>query len=327
MHSFILKLLESYISVSKHTTSTNYSFFCPKCSHRKPKLEIDINTGKWHCWVCDDGGNSFYTLGKWLNWPNEIIFQFPKSKKVSRSFITQQTTTVKLPMDFIPLYENVEHKSMVRKNVERFLFKIRRLRPIDVYKHFIGYCNSGEYSKMVIFPNYSNTGKLNYFTTRAFMGELVQKFKNPHLQKNIIGFDYSINWKMPVIIVEGALDAIAVRINGLPCYGKINKTILSEIIRKKPPMVVIALDADAFGDSLEAAYIFLSYNINTKIVKFDIGEDPSKLGHEKVWQRINNAEIVTKKLLLEYSLKQKFDGKNKPNYSRFRHSLSPISAT
>ena len=40
------------------------AYCCPFCNHHKPKLQINVETQQWHCWVCDKKGRSLFTLLK-----------------------------------------------------------------------------------------------------------------------------------------------------------------------------------------------------------------------------------------------------------------------
>ena len=51
----------------KLTKQNEYMFLSPFISHHKPKLQINVNTGKWHCWVSNNGGHNLYNLFKKLN--------------------------------------------------------------------------------------------------------------------------------------------------------------------------------------------------------------------------------------------------------------------
>ena len=44
-----------------------YMYWSPFVSHHKPKLQINIITGKWHCWVSNAGGHNLFQLFKKLN--------------------------------------------------------------------------------------------------------------------------------------------------------------------------------------------------------------------------------------------------------------------
>ena len=38
------------------------AFYCPFCHHHKQKLQINMRTQKWHCWVSNVGGRSLFQL-------------------------------------------------------------------------------------------------------------------------------------------------------------------------------------------------------------------------------------------------------------------------
>ena len=43
-----------------------YMYWSPFTSHHKPKLQINVKTGKWHCWVSNQGGHNLFQLFKKL---------------------------------------------------------------------------------------------------------------------------------------------------------------------------------------------------------------------------------------------------------------------
>jgi transcription elongation factor Elf1 len=63
----LLSSVESLLGKSKKSTKNNYSFYCPFCNHYKRKLEIDIVSGHWNCWVCQKRGRKLINLYKQLN--------------------------------------------------------------------------------------------------------------------------------------------------------------------------------------------------------------------------------------------------------------------
>ena len=46
--------------------SNEYMFWSPFISHHKPKLQINVQTQKWHCWVSNQGGHNLFQLFKKL---------------------------------------------------------------------------------------------------------------------------------------------------------------------------------------------------------------------------------------------------------------------
>jgi hypothetical protein len=70
------------------------------------------------------------------------------------------------------------------------------------------------------------------------------------VSKDIIGFELHINWNLPIILVEGAFDAITIKRNVIPLFGKtISKELLKKLIEKQPPNIYIILDNDAINES------------------------------------------------------------------------------
>ena len=50
----------------KLTKLNEYMYWSPFVAHHKPKLQVNIITGKWHCWVSNAGGYSIFQLLKTL---------------------------------------------------------------------------------------------------------------------------------------------------------------------------------------------------------------------------------------------------------------------
>ena len=62
--SILNKLLHQVPKIRKGTDAV---YHCPSCKHYKRKLEINLHTGKYNCWVCGFSGTSFKSLFKKLN--------------------------------------------------------------------------------------------------------------------------------------------------------------------------------------------------------------------------------------------------------------------
>ena len=48
-------------------------FYCPFCNHHKKKMQVNLETQKWHCWVCNEGGHKIGILLRKLGAPKHII--------------------------------------------------------------------------------------------------------------------------------------------------------------------------------------------------------------------------------------------------------------
>jgi len=177
----------------------------------------------------------------------------------------------------------------------------RGLRPEDIVKYNIGYCEDGEYRDKIIIPSYDERGKLNFFVGRSFY-QTQYKHKNPKVSKDIVGFELLINWDTPLVLCEGAFDAIAVRRNAIPLFGKsIQSELEKKIIGNSVKKLYICLDSDALSNALGLAKKFMSYGIQTHLV--DLGDDdPSEMGYDKINKKIYDTPPLDLRKLMEYQL-------------------------
>ena len=81
------------------------AYCCPFCNHHKPKLQINVETQQWHCWVCDAKGKSVFTLVKKLNATKAVYEELSQIYKNTRfsKYEKKKDAFVKLPEEFIPM--------------------------------------------------------------------------------------------------------------------------------------------------------------------------------------------------------------------------------
>ena len=295
----LLQLLESVLGKGKPTSGDNIAFFSPFTSHYKPKLEININTNHagenaWHCWISDKKGRSVTSLFKQLNLSKEKFEQLERIVETTRyrsqNTVTEKPTTVQLPEQYRPLW--IKKLTPDYRNAIHYLSK-RGITAFDILKYRIGYCESGEYSGKIIIPSYDAAGQLNYFVSRAFYKEDKQKHKNPKISKDIIGFEMFINWAEPIILCEGSFDAIAIKRNAIPLFGKIIQPALQKkIIQEHVRDIYICLDADALKNAIQIAQRFMGEGLNVYFVEL-ANEDASELGFEKITNILADTDVLT----------------------------------
>ena len=302
----LLQLLESILGKGKSTSGNNIAFFSPFVSHYKPKLEIDINTtsngeNPWHCWISDKKGRSISSLFKQLNLGKEKFDQLNRiieSNKYRSTTTTEtKTVTLTLPEEYRPLW--ISKKTPDYRNAIHYL-KNRGITIFDILKYRIGYAESGMYSGKIIIPSYDENGQLNYYVTRAYYKSDTQKHKNPNVSKDIIGFDMMINWSQPIILCEGAFDAIAVKRNAIPLFGKIIQPALQKkIIEKRVKDIYICLDADAIKKALDIAEKFMGEGLNVYFIELENEADASELGFKQINQIIEETPLLTFERVME----------------------------
>jgi DNA primase len=298
----LVQLLESILSKGDFNQQSNeITFHCPFCKHHKKKLNVNLISEKWHCWVCGVGGHKIFGLFKRLRVNQGFFNTLSKITGTSLSSVKydKEYEMVLLPPEFQPLSES-NMKNPEAKNALSYLLS-RGLTAKDILKYNIGYCGSGKYNGMVIIPSYDETGTLNFFTGRSYYN-VSFKHLNPTVSKDIIGFDLFINWNLPITIVEGAFDAIAVKRNAIPLFGKLILDKLKiKILEKGVKRVNIALDKDAMKNAISMADYFNSNGISVYFVELP-EKDPSELGFNSITELIKNVKKLTPQKLLEYKI-------------------------
>ena len=304
----LLQLLESVLGKGKSTSGNNVAFFSPFTSHYKPKLEIDINTtsdgqNAWHCWISDKKGRSINSLFKQMNLGKQYFEQLSKIIQSAKykNFDTEEKVVevIALPEDYRPLWK--PKKTPDFRNAMSYLKK-RRVTIFDILKYRIGYCESGEYSGKIIIPSYDCTGQLNYFVSRAYYKADKYKHKNPKISKDIIGFDLTINWEEPIVLCEGSFDAIAIKRNAIPLFGKIiQPNLQKKIIEKRVKDIYICLDEDAIRNALSIAEKFMGEGLNVYFIELK-EQDASDLGFHRITEIIENTGVMTFEKLMQLQM-------------------------
>ena len=295
MNNKLIHLLERALNsrVKKLTKTDEYMFFSPFIGHYKPKLQINISSQKWHCWVSNSGGHSLYSLFKKINADSryfselkDLVFVSTKKGEVESKVI------VSLPIEYKPLWK--PSKSLFYKHALKFLKK-RGITKIDLQKYKLGFCDDGIYGNRVIIPSYDENGILNYFVGRSFMGGGM-KYKNPNVSRDIVPFDWFIAWSYPIVLCEGVFDAISIRTNAIPMLSKKpSNSLLRKIFEKQVKTIYIALDNDAKKDAYHLSEFFKDFGIDSKVVNLPKNKDPNNLGFE------NMNELIGKTISSSFS--------------------------
>ena len=267
-----------------------YMYWSPFVSHHKQKLQVNIKTQKWHCWVSNTGGRTLFQLLKKINAPHkhfdelrELVGDTPRYKKKSNSKVND---VVQLPTEFKPLWNGGD--SIVKRHSLSYLYK-RGIDDSDILKYNIGYCDEGSYSNRIIIPSYDSDGTLNFFVGRDFYSSKM-KYRNSPTSKDIIGFDLFINWDEPIILCEGVFDAMAFKRYAIPLFGKtVMKTLQKKIIDFGVKTIYLGLDNDAIEDAVKISDNFINNGVKVKLMEFK-EKDPSETGFETLLYLINRTE-------------------------------------
>lgn len=290
----VLGLLHSILGKSKPSTKGNHAFHCPFCKHHKPKLEIDPKSGFFHCWTCEPatkGRNLVSLLRKVQASPaqiSEMKSYFPCGKI---EVDDKKYATVQLPKEFISLAQS--STKLTYRQAKAYV-KRRGISDEDILKYNIGYCEKGRYANSIIVPSYDKTGRINYFISRSFEKDPTRKYNAPSCNKNeLIGLEYFINWNVPVILCEGIFDAIALKRNAIPLFGKtIPRALMLKLVQNNVKTVYLALDNDALKESFNYALELVNLGKDVYFIELG-GKDPSEIGFEEMTKYLHTAKQLT----------------------------------
>jgi DNA primase len=305
VNELLVNLVNGVLGTGKRTARGNQSYTCPFCHHHKPKLEVNFTENKeginqWACWTCGKKGKTIRSLFKQVEVDSSYFHELSKLvKNVSRDDISEvKHSILELPKEFKTFLNN---KDIISRHAFTYL-KERDITKQDILKYNIGYCDSGQYAKMIVIPSYDANGKLNYFTARSFEKDPYTKYRNPETSRDIIPFELFINWDLPIILCEGPFDAMAIKRNAVPLFGKnIQSSLMKKLVESKVQKIYIALDNDAVKQALKFCEQLLDVGKEVYLVELQ-GKDPSEMGFKHFTKLIQNTQPLTQYKLMEKKL-------------------------
>ena len=113
-YALLLTKLEKILGKSIPTSRGNQSFKCPVCKHRKNKLEINLNTQQYHCWVCDIKGSKIATLLKKANVHYDLAKGIYALLPKSNNNTQVETSYIKLPDGKMTVYNREQVAAYAR---------------------------------------------------------------------------------------------------------------------------------------------------------------------------------------------------------------------
>lgn len=310
VNEFLVALVNSVLGVGKATSKGNQAYVCPFHTSNPPgKKNFEINftenekgENKWACWGCSKSGKTIYSLFKNMGLSPEIISNLntiiKKKNYISSPTVFVATPQLKLPDEFKYLSSS---DNVLAKQAKSYL-KSRKFTKIDIEKYEMGYCDNGDYAKMIIVPSYDDKGNLNYFTGRSFEKKPFKRYRNPEVSRDIIPFELLINWDLPIIICEGVFDAMTIKRNAIPLLGKIiQPRLMKKIVTSSVKKIYIALDSDAINLSLKLAEQFMNAGKEVHLIELK-EKDPNELGFDNFTKLIQSSVPLTNYSLMEKKL-------------------------
>ncbi len=304
INELLVNLVNSVLGEGKRTARGNQSYYCPFCKHHKRKLEVNFTENKkgynpWNCWVCGKKGKTIRSLFKQLESSNEKFLELSKLVRTGNEVEEVIVSTkVELPKEYKLILNNTD---IIAKRAFSYL-RSRNVTKDDIEKYSIGYCDFGKYRDMVIIPSYDKDGVLNYFSSRSFDKNAYIKYRNPDCSRDIIPFELFINWDSPLVLCEGPFDAMAIKRNAIPLFGKnLQSKLLKKIATSLVNKIYIALDTDAINQALKHCEYLINQGKEVYLVELE-GKDPSEIGFYHFTKLIQNTFPLTEYDIMEKKL-------------------------
>jgi DNA primase len=296
MNHSLLNLLERLFGSSKKENGDYYSFYSPFVEHHNPKLNINLENGKWKCWKSGIYGNSIKSLLTRLKVEDKYLKELklvqPTTTSNKVSYIHHSKNELKLPDEFIPLYK--KRDNFLQEKAYNYLIHNRKLTLYDIIYYNIGFCCTGEYKNHIIIPSYDVHYNLNYYVARDV--NLKGRYKNVKStnvkQSDIIFFESNIDYNLPINITEGVFDAISLKRNTIPLLGKnIYQSFILKLLQNNVVEVNLYLDNDTTFNENEKIYQKLhSYGIKCNVYHLP-GKDVNDIGYNNTIQYSDKLEM------------------------------------
>ena len=229
------------------------------------------DSGWWHCFRCDTHG--------WLTprtTPTKV-----RTLNLGRDEISE----VPLPKDFIMVeiprrIENVDVFDMLDSLSGPLPFLSHRGIPAGLARSLrVGYCVRGRYHNRVIFP-IAVAGRNLGFVARAWDSSSRIPYLYPEgMQRGQILFNQDaiqVRTSIPLMLVEGVLDAIPYWPDAVACLGKPSQGHIKALGAAKRP-IVICLDGDAWRLGARVAERLAFDGAHASFVRLPPKRDPNDL--------------------------------------------------
>lgn len=242
--------------------------------HHKDKLQVNLKSDIFHCWVCGWSGGSLlkilWRLGE--DDPDYRDYLAEHEKNPNKDHDGKVYEAVRLPKEFQTLSRPT--RSPYFHQAIAYLTG-RGITSEDILDYKLGYCEEGHYKDRIIVPSFDEYGELNFFVGRGIWERTSPPYLSGRFDKDIIFNDLLIDWSKPITLVEGPFDAFKAGLNAIPLQGKLpSKKLVSKICRLLPKTYV-SLDIDAGADMLKIAGDLVSNGVETLIINMPDGvKDP-----------------------------------------------------
>ena len=279
---------------------------CPYCGKPgKSKMCIIIDTDVYHCWVCEAKGRG---LGKLISKVDqskveEYFARYASVSKRKPEEATEPDIKIELPDDFSMIMTG-DRSDPAWKSVTKYALS-RGFNKKTLWAFKAGYSSSFEWKRRLIIPSFDRDGKLNYVTGRSIDPDNKFRYKNLSApRKSLVFNEIDVDWSKPLLIAEGPLDLVKVKMNKTCLLGSTlnpDSLLFQRIVENQTPVILI-LDEDAKKKALRIAETLANYSISVRL-NFPPGDsDLNDMDENRVEHFIASAQQYDYRLKLKLKI-------------------------
>ena len=258
----------------------NAAFRCPDCGgSKKQKFIVRIDTGQYHCWVCDARGASIAKVLRKLS-PEVAARWEGVTGSHQRRFVDEvvEAPKVEIPLGFRLLAESIDSRDPDVRDCLEYV-RNRGLSLREMWYFRLGYVKRGRLSRRVIMPSFDSDGVINYWTARSIDEKAVGKYVNPPIPRGEFIFnELNLDWRREITLVEGPFDLTKCDSNATAILGSnmSRKSALFQAIARSRTPTILALDSDMPEKQHKWAKALSEFDVPVKIMDLgdrkDVGE-------------------------------------------------------
>jgi DNA primase len=324
----IVEFLSQYLAIKRR--GKNYVALCPFHPDKNPSLNISREKGLFHCFGCGAGGTIYHFVMKIenvnferaveivANWAKVEIPQFDYVKKNDWIYKFHEEIADYFKENLFKnenLLNYLKNRGIEKEGIEKFkigyappnIDDFLKEKNIDEKKlKETGISPYRNFSKRLIFPIRSISGKIVGFSGRALEGEEPKYINSQEVifkkGENLYGLyegKEEILKTKEVVLVEGYIDVILLHINGIKNVVSSMGTSFTEeqgkILKRFADRLYISFDPDTGGieGTKRALEISEKYNFEIKIIIIPQNLDPDeyllKFGKESFISLMKNS--------------------------------------
>jgi len=293
-----IQLLKSCFGEPKLSSSgDNINVKCPVCKEKgkitnKKKLSVNMQSGIYHCWVCEAKGSNIGKLSLSYAAQQDAareLYQVFRKRTGNIEEDENIKNIVRLPKDFKLLVSDLKNRDS--RNHRRYLYS-RGFENKDIARFRIGFSNEREYQNRVIFPSFDKNQKLNYFIARSIMQKSFRRYKNCKAsRRDLIFREFDLDFGKTMILTEGVFDLVQCPSNATCILGSWldeNYLLFQKIVKNRTP-VVLCLDPDAKSKTLKIAKKLYEYCVDVNISLHN-NKDFGEMSSDEINYYIKNAK-------------------------------------